>query len=143
MLQELNLAWLIHRAVHGPDATTLEHVLTWGSRNGAKLLGLDEVGEIKVGMAADLVLAAAFTLRTHEAWSVHELLCEATYLAAPVCGWLTKLGGERRTWKQRFSVLTSCEPSAGQLRYYADESLSYLHGASTLPPSDPETLAAR
>ena len=83
------------------------------------------------------------TLRTHEAWSVHELLCEATYLAAPVCGWLTKLGGERRTWKQRFSVLTSCEPSAGQLRYYADESLSYLHGASTLPPSDPETLAAR
>ncbi len=56
MLQELNLAWLIHRAVHGPDATTLEQVLTWGSRNGAKLLGLDEVGEIKVGMAADLVL---------------------------------------------------------------------------------------
>ena len=50
------MAWLIHRAVHGPDATTLEKVLGWGSRNGAELLGLHDVGEIKVGMAADLVL---------------------------------------------------------------------------------------
>ena len=56
MLQELNMAWLIHRAVNGPDATTLEKVLGWGSRNGAKLLGLGNVGELSVGMAADLVL---------------------------------------------------------------------------------------
>jgi len=39
-----------------PDATTLEKVLGWGSRNGAELLGLHDVGEIKVGVAADLVL---------------------------------------------------------------------------------------
>lgn len=56
MLQELNLAWLIHRAVHGPEATTLEQVLDWGSRNGARLLGLNDVGELAVGKAADLVL---------------------------------------------------------------------------------------
>ena len=56
MLQELNLAWLIHRALHGPEATNLEQILTWGSRNGAQLLGLDNVGELSVGMAADLVL---------------------------------------------------------------------------------------
>ncbi|MEH6563756.1 MAG: amidohydrolase family protein [Halopseudomonas sp.] len=56
MLQELNLAWLIHRAMHGPEATNLEQILTWGSRNGAQLLGLDNVGELSVGMAADLVL---------------------------------------------------------------------------------------
>jgi cytosine/adenosine deaminase-related metal-dependent hydrolase len=56
MLQELNLAWLLHRALHGPSATTLEQVLSWGSRNGAQLLGLHDVGELRVGLAADLVL---------------------------------------------------------------------------------------
>mgnify|MGYP001627794975 FL=1 len=56
MLQELNLTWLIHRAVHGPDATTLEQVLDWGSRGGADLLGLVDTGTLDVGKAADLVL---------------------------------------------------------------------------------------
>ncbi|WP_165856395.1 amidohydrolase family protein [Marinobacter sp. JSM 1782161] len=56
MLQELNLTWLIHRAVHGPDATTLDRVLDWGSRGGARLLGLEATGELAVGMAADLAL---------------------------------------------------------------------------------------
>lgn len=56
MLQELNLTWLIHRAVHGPDATTLEQVLDWGSRGGAELLGLGDTGSLSVGKAADLVL---------------------------------------------------------------------------------------
>ncbi len=56
MLQELNMAWLIHRAMHGPEATTLERVLEWGSLNGAELLGLHDVGELAAGKAADLVL---------------------------------------------------------------------------------------
>jgi len=56
LLQELNLAWLIHRAVHGPEATTLETVLDWGSRGGAQILGLTDVGSLEVGKAADLVL---------------------------------------------------------------------------------------
>lgn len=56
MLQELNLTWLIHRAAHGPDATTLEQVLDWGSRGGAELLGLNATGSLAVGKAADLVL---------------------------------------------------------------------------------------
>ncbi|WP_372971712.1 amidohydrolase family protein [Marinobacter sp.] len=56
MLQELNLAWLIHRAAHGPDVTTLEQVLDWGTRGGAKLLGLQDTGSLAVGMQADLVL---------------------------------------------------------------------------------------
>lgn len=55
MLQELNLAWLIHRAVGGPDATTIEQVISWGTRNGAELLGL-KTGRIEVGYAADLVM---------------------------------------------------------------------------------------
>ncbi|MFV0450103.1 MAG: amidohydrolase family protein [Vibrio sp.] len=56
MLQELNLTWLIHRAQHGSKATTLEQVLTWASRGGADILGLEGVGTIDVGYAADIVL---------------------------------------------------------------------------------------
>ncbi|MGP9822382.1 amidohydrolase family protein [Salinarimonas sp. NSM] len=56
MLQELTMTWLIHRSVHGPEATTLEQVLDWGSRGGAELLGLHETGALAVGKAADLVL---------------------------------------------------------------------------------------
>ncbi|WP_323750224.1 amidohydrolase family protein [Marinobacter sp.] len=56
MLQELNLTWLIHRAQNGPDATTLEQILEWGSQGGADLLGLENTGSLAVGKAADLVL---------------------------------------------------------------------------------------
>lgn len=56
LLQELNLAWLIHRAMHGPDATELSEVLHWGSRDGARLLGLEQTGELAVGKLADLAL---------------------------------------------------------------------------------------
>lgn len=56
MLQELNLTWLLHRAVGGPEATSLEQVLEWGSKGGATTLGLKDVGEIAEGKVADLVL---------------------------------------------------------------------------------------
>ena len=56
MLQELNLTWLIHRALHGPEATSLEQVLEWAIQGGAGLLGLEATGKLSQGMAADLVL---------------------------------------------------------------------------------------
>ncbi len=56
MIQELNLTWLIHRAQHGPSATNAEQVLKWGAQGGASILGLDQVGQIEVGFAADLVI---------------------------------------------------------------------------------------
>ncbi len=56
MLQELNLTWLLHRAHHGANATSLEEVLRWGTKGGADILGLTNVGEIEEGCAADLVL---------------------------------------------------------------------------------------
>lgn len=56
MLQELNLAMLLHRSQHGPSATVPEQIIKWGSKNGADTLGLQNVGEIKLGYAADLVL---------------------------------------------------------------------------------------
>ncbi|OEF25552.1 amidohydrolase family protein [Vibrio rumoiensis] len=56
MLQELNLTWLLHRAINGANSTLLEEVVEWGSRDGAALLGLENVGTIEVGAAADIVL---------------------------------------------------------------------------------------
>jgi len=53
MMQELNLAWLLHRSQGGADATSVREVIDWGSRNGAELLGLNS-GRIAVGAAADL-----------------------------------------------------------------------------------------
>lgn len=55
MLQELNLAWLLHRTQGGPTATNVAQVLKWGTQNGADLLGL-KTGQIAEGYAADLVL---------------------------------------------------------------------------------------
>ncbi|MDC0612278.1 amidohydrolase family protein [Vibrio sp.] len=56
MLQELNLSWLIHRAINGANATSIDKVLSWGTEGGAKILGLEGVGAINIGYAADLVL---------------------------------------------------------------------------------------
>lgn len=56
MLHEVHLAWLLHRAVHGPAATRAEDIINWGSVAGAGILGLDALGGIAPGMAADLVV---------------------------------------------------------------------------------------
>jgi cytosine/adenosine deaminase-related metal-dependent hydrolase len=56
MLQEMNLAWLIHRSQNGPAATTLHGVLSWGTAGGAQCLGLKKVGQLAVGYAADFVM---------------------------------------------------------------------------------------
>lgn len=80
MLQELNLTWLLHRAVHGPDATHLETVLHWGSRDGARLLGLNDLGEIAVGQAADLVL---YDIRKPRFSGVHTPLMAPLLCAEP------------------------------------------------------------
>ena len=78
MLAEVNLAWLIHRATHGPQATTVEQVIQWGSAGGARILGLEEVGSFAPGMAADFVI---YDLEHPRYFGVHDVL------AAPVtCG---------------------------------------------------------
>ena len=56
MIQELNLAWLLQRGVHGAAATELLQCLDWGSRSAAAKLGLDDIGEIAIGKACDIVL---------------------------------------------------------------------------------------
>ena len=82
------------------------------------------------------------TFRTQQSHAVHTLLCCRSKLAAPVSGWLMKLGGERRTWKRRFCMLTTVDPlEHGQLRYFSDENLSNLHGAIDLSNVLPDHLA--
>ena len=56
MIGEAHTAWSIHRAVGGADAVTVEDVVHWGTQGGARILGLDEVGAIAPGLAADLVI---------------------------------------------------------------------------------------
>lgn len=78
MLQELNLTWLLHRAQHGPEATTLDQVLHWGSRGGAEILGLTDTGALEAGLCADLVL---FDIDQARFAGVHEPV-----LAPLMCG---------------------------------------------------------
>lgn len=81
MLQELNLAWLIHRSQHGPAATTVETILDWGSVGGAQLLGMDKVGKLEPGYAADLVL---YDLQQPRFAGVHSALAAPLICGEPV-----------------------------------------------------------
>ena len=56
MTNEAHFAWLVHRAAQGASATTVEETIHWGSAGGAGVLGLDAVGTLEVGKAADFVL---------------------------------------------------------------------------------------
>ncbi len=56
MIQEAHCAWMVHRAIGGADAVTVEDVVHWGTRGGARVLGFPEMGLIAPGHAADLVV---------------------------------------------------------------------------------------
>ncbi|MTW18985.1 amidohydrolase family protein [Rhodoplanes serenus] len=56
MIAETHMAWLVHRARDGAAVTTVEEVIAWGTAGGATVLGLDRVGTLAPGMAADLMV---------------------------------------------------------------------------------------
>ena len=56
LVAEMHLAWLLHRALGGPQATQAETVVHWATRSGAEILGFRELGRLEVGMLADLAL---------------------------------------------------------------------------------------
>ncbi|WP_077035394.1 8-oxoguanine deaminase [Pelomonas sp. KK5] len=60
MLGEARQAMLLARVGHGPAAMTAREALEIATLGGAKVLGRDDIGALKPGMAADLV---AFDLR--------------------------------------------------------------------------------
>ena len=73
MLSEVHAAWLMQRARAGQASLALcrggageagageasvDDVVRWGTSGGARVLGLDRVGRIEVGMAADIAVYA-------------------------------------------------------------------------------------
>lgn len=78
---EAMLAWLLHRAVHGAAATTLDQVMHWATAGGAQLLGLD-AGRIEAGACADLVVYDLSNPRYAGVWqpAFAPILC-----GEPVC----------------------------------------------------------
>lgn len=71
MISETHAAWLMQRTrlgerarpryaggdeEGGASAATVEDVVRWGTSGGARVLGLDAVGSVQVGMAADLAI---------------------------------------------------------------------------------------
>ncbi|MBI1804654.1 MAG: 5'-deoxyadenosine deaminase [Ignavibacteria bacterium] len=57
VFQEMRLASLIQKPIHGPTALPAKVVFEMATRDGAKALGLEqEIGSIEVGKKADLVL---------------------------------------------------------------------------------------
>jgi cytosine/adenosine deaminase-related metal-dependent hydrolase len=62
-LAEARTCWHVHRAVKGAGAVTVEDVIHWGTRGGARVLGIDNIGAIEVGRAADLAVYELAELR--------------------------------------------------------------------------------
>ncbi len=83
MISEVHTTWLMQRAKQGEACrpsplggepsvldVTVEDVIRWGSAGGAKVLGLDQVGQLAVGMAADL---AIWRLDDPQFWGLHDV----------------------------------------------------------------------
>ncbi len=56
MASALYTAFSLHRAAKGVAATRAETVMHWATAGGAKVLGLDAIGTLEPGKAADIVL---------------------------------------------------------------------------------------
>ena len=56
MASALYAAFSLHRAAKGVAATRAETVMHWATAGGAKVLGLDAIGTLEPGKAADIVL---------------------------------------------------------------------------------------
>jgi 8-oxoguanine deaminase len=84
MLSETHAAWLMQRARKGQlaqpryaggrfeggaDAASIEDVLRWGTAGGARLLGLDAIGTLEVGQAADI---AVYSLDDPRYFGLHD-----------------------------------------------------------------------
>ena len=57
MFQEMRLAALLQKALHGPEAMPAATVLEMATLGGARALGLEEqIGSLEVGKRADLII---------------------------------------------------------------------------------------
>ena len=56
MLEEMRVAFLLHRLNSGKDAPTAYDILKIATKGSAKVLGRNDIGELSVGMAGDLFM---------------------------------------------------------------------------------------
>lgn len=85
MQSETHAAWLLQRARKGmqaqpmyaggqfeggADAASIEDVIRWGTHGGAEVLGLDAIGTIQVGKAADI---AVYQLDDPRYFGLHDM----------------------------------------------------------------------
>jgi cytosine/adenosine deaminase-related metal-dependent hydrolase len=56
MLEEMRVAFLLHRLSSGKDAPTAYDILKIATRGSAKVLGRSDIGKLSVGMAGDLFM---------------------------------------------------------------------------------------
>lgn len=54
LMDEMRIAYLLHRLTYGYDAPSGYEILKIATRGSARLLGRDDIGQLAVGMAADL-----------------------------------------------------------------------------------------
>jgi cytosine/adenosine deaminase-related metal-dependent hydrolase len=81
MLAEARQALLVHRVTSGVSSTTAASVLELATLGGARVLGLDEVGSIEPGKAADLAIFAMQDLAY--AGAMHDPVAALVFCAAP------------------------------------------------------------
>ncbi len=71
MISEMHSAWHTHRALKGAAATTVEDVVRWATVNGARVLGMPDIGVLAPGKLADL---AVFDLPSPRYFGLHDKL---------------------------------------------------------------------
>lgn len=118
IVNELWLAWLLHRTVGGAAATDAGTVLHWATAGGAQLLGFDDAGVLAPGKLADLVLYSLDEPRFLGLWQPE--------LAPVVCGEPIKaqhvmVNGR---WRLRDGVVRGVDQAA--LRLDAASALAHL-----------------
>ena len=65
MFQEMRLAALLQKSLHGPEAMPAATVLGMATLGGAKALGLDrEIGSLEIGKRADVIIVNLKTLHS-------------------------------------------------------------------------------
>jgi 5-methylthioadenosine/S-adenosylhomocysteine deaminase len=90
--QEMRLAALIQKPLHGPRSMDARTVLRMATINGAKAMGLaDEIGSIEVGKKADLVMVDLGGLHT---WPEADVASRLVYAARSTDVCLTMVDGQ-------------------------------------------------
>jgi 8-oxoguanine deaminase len=95
LLAEARQALLLQRVASGPSALTAEQTLWLATAGGARVLGRDDIGQLKPGMAADL---AAFDLNVLElAGSLHDPQAALVFCSPQHARWVM-VDGKLRVW---------------------------------------------